>query len=71
MKASVIEVRDMLAPLSVDELEERIGAVPGVESVTVDHAVHNTTVHYDETLLDVNDIKATPQTSGGISAKRL
>ena len=35
MKTSVIEVHDMLSVLSVDEVEKRIGEVPGVESVTV------------------------------------
>ncbi|MGI8422917.1 MAG: cation transporter, partial [Chloroflexota bacterium] len=33
-----MEVRDMLSALSVDEVEERIGEVPGVESVTVNYA---------------------------------
>ena len=32
MKTSVIEVHDMLSVLSVDEVEKRIGEVPGVES---------------------------------------
>ena len=34
MKTSVIEVHDMLSVLTVDEVEERIGGVPGVESAT-------------------------------------
>ena len=38
MKTSVIEVHDMLSVLSVDGVEERIGKVPGVESVTVNSA---------------------------------
>ena len=58
MKTSVISVRDMLSVLSVAGVEERIGEVPGVESVTVNFAAGNATVRYDETRLDVADIKS-------------
>jgi len=58
MKTSVIEVHAMLSVLSVDEAEKRIGDVPGVESVTVNYAAGSATVRYDETRLDVADIKA-------------
>jgi Cu2+-exporting ATPase len=58
MKTSVIEVHAMLSVLSVDEVERRIGEVPGVESVTVNFAAENATVRYDETRLDVADIKS-------------
>ena len=34
MKTSVIEAHDMLSVSSVDEVEKRIGEVPGVHSVT-------------------------------------
>ena len=68
MKTSVIEVHDMLSVWSVDEVEERIGEVPGVESVTVNHAAGNATVHYDETRLEVADIKAAVRQSGYKSA---
>ncbi len=57
MKTSVIEVHDMLSVLTVDEVEKRIGKVPGVESVTVNYAAGNATVRYDETRLEVADIK--------------
>ena len=57
MKTSVIEVPDMLSVLTVDEVEKRIGEVPGVESATVNYAAGNATVRYDESLLDVADIK--------------
>ena len=57
MKTSVIEMRDMLAVLTVDEVEKRISNVPGVESATVNFAAGNATVRYDETLLEVADIK--------------
>jgi len=55
MKTSVIEVHDMLSILSVDEVEKRIGEVPGVESVTVNFAARSATVRYDETRLEVAD----------------
>ena len=57
MKTSVIDVRDMLSVLTVDEVEKRIGKVPGVASATVNYAAKNTTVRYDETRLDVADIR--------------
>lgn len=58
MKTSVIEVRDMLSVLSVQGVEERIGDVPGVESVTVNFSAGNATVRYDETRLNIADIKS-------------
>jgi Cu2+-exporting ATPase len=58
MKTSVIEVHAMLSVLSVDEVEKRIAEVPGVDSVTVNFAAKNATVRYDETRLDVADIKS-------------
>ena len=57
MKTSVIEVHDMLSVLTADEVEQRIRRVPGVESATVNHALGNATVRYDETRLEVADIK--------------
>ena len=38
MKTSVFEVHDMLSILAVDEVEQRLCAVPGVESATVNYA---------------------------------
>ena len=64
MKTSVIEVRDMLSVLSVDGVEKRIGEVPGVESVTVNFAAKNATVRYDETRLEVADIKSNVRQRG-------
>jgi len=58
MKTSVMEVHGMLAVLSVDEVEKRIGEVPGVASATVNYAAGSATVRYDETRLDVADIKS-------------
>ena len=58
MKTSVMGVRDMLSVLSVAGVEERIGEVPGVESVTVNFAAGNATVRFDETRLDLAAIKS-------------
>ena len=68
MKTSVIEVHDMLSVWSVDEVEKRIGEVPGVESVTVNYAAKSATVRYDETRLQVADIKSAVRRSGYKSA---
>ncbi len=57
MKTSVIEVRDMLSVLTVDEVENRIRNVPGVASATVNYAARSATVRYDKTRLEVADIK--------------
>jgi len=68
MKTSVIDVRDMLSVLSVQGVEKRIGEVPGVESVTVNHAAGSATVRYDETRLEVADIKSDVRQRGYESA---
>ena len=68
MKTSVIDVRDMLSVLSVQGVEERIGEVPGVESVTVNHAAATATVRYDETRLHVGDIKSDVRQRGYAAA---
>jgi copper chaperone CopZ len=68
MKTSVIEVRDMLSVLSVVGVEKRIEEVPGVESVTVDFAAANATIRYDETRLNLADIKSDVRQSGYESA---
>ena len=64
MKTSVIEVHGMLSVLSVNELEKRIGEVPGVESVTVNYAAGNATVRFDETRIEIADIKSSVRQRG-------
>ena len=64
MKTSVMEVHDMLSVLSVPGVENRIGKVPGVESVTVNHAAGSATVRYDETRLNIADIKSAVRQRG-------
>jgi copper chaperone CopZ len=68
MKTSVIEVHEMLSVLSVEEVERRFDEVPGVESVTVNFAAGNATVRYDETRLEVADIKSAVRQRGFESA---
>ena len=63
MKTSVIEVHDMLSVLSVQGVEEKIGEVPGVESATVNYAAGSATVRYDETRLELADIKSSVRQS--------
>jgi len=48
----------MLSVLSVDEVEKRIGKVPGVESAKVNFAAGSATVRYDEARLEVADIES-------------
>ena len=64
MKTSVMEVRDMLSVLSVLGVEQRIGEVPGVESVTVNFAAGSATVRFDETRLSLADIRSDVRQSG-------
>ena len=54
----------MLSVLSVDEVEKRIGEVPGVESVTVNYAAGNATVRFDETHVEIADIKSAVRQRG-------
>ena len=68
MKTSIIEVTDMLSVLTVDEVEKRFGDVLGVASATVNYAAKNATVRYDETLLEVADIKILVHQRGQHSA---
>jgi copper chaperone CopZ len=49
-------------------VEKRIGKVPGVESATVNYAAGNATVRYDETRLEVADIKVIVHQRGHQSA---
>ena len=58
MKTSVIKVQDMLSVLSIEEVEKRIGEVPGVESATVNYDAGSATVRYDETRLKAADIRS-------------
>ena len=64
MKTSAIDVHDMLSVFSIDDVEKRIGEVPGVQSVTVNFAAGNATVRHDETRLEATDIKSAVRQRG-------
>jgi Cu2+-exporting ATPase len=49
-------------------VEKRISEVPGVQSVTVNFAAGSATVRYDETQLEVTDIKSSVRQRGLESA---
>lgn len=68
MKTSVMDVHEMLSVLSVAGVEKRITEVAGVESATVNFAAGNATVRYDETRLDIADIRSDVRQSGFESA---
>ena len=68
MKTSVIKVHAMLSVWKIDEVEKRLGEVPGVESVTVNYAAGTATVRFDETRLEVADIKSAVRQRGYESA---
>ena len=68
MKTSIIEVSDMLSVLTVEDVEKRFCEVPGVGSATVNFAAGNATVRYDETLLEVADIRVLVHQRGQQSA---
>ena len=54
----------MLSVLGVDELEKLMSQVAGVKSVTVNYAAGSATVRYDETRLEIADIKSAVRQSG-------
>ena len=70
MKTSVIEVRDVLSVLSAQQVEKRMGEVPGVASATVNDAAGNATVRYDEARVEIAAIKASVHRHGPPSASR-
>ena len=64
MKTNVIELGASLTAWNPDEVGKRISELPGVESVSVDHAEKSATVVYDETRLEIADIKSLVQRLG-------
>ena len=70
MKTSVIEIRDVLSVLSAQQVEMRMGEVPGVASVTVNDAAGNATVRYDEARVEIAAIKASVHRHGQPSPSR-
>ncbi|MEO6147556.1 MAG: heavy metal translocating P-type ATPase, partial [Sulfuriferula sp.] len=64
MKTTVIDVRDLLSPLSARGVEKQLSKVPGIAQVDVNCASGSATVQYDETLLNLGSIKAKVQECG-------
>ncbi len=58
MKTTVIDVRDLLSPLSARGVEKQLVRMPGVKQVDVNSVSGSATVVYDETVTDLNAIKA-------------
>ena len=58
----------MSSVLNMAGVEEQIGEVPGVESVTVNFAAGNATVRCDETRLNLADIKSDVRQRGYTAA---
>ena len=58
MKTTVIDVRDLLSPLSARGVEKQLAQMHGVEQADVNNVSGSATVLYDETVTDLNTIKA-------------
>ncbi|MDO8455332.1 MAG: heavy metal translocating P-type ATPase [Burkholderiaceae bacterium] len=70
MKTSVIEIRDVLSVFSAQQVENRMGEVEGVASVTVNDAAGKATVRYDEARVEIATIKAAVHRHGQASASQ-
>ena len=46
MKTTVIDIRDLLSPLSARGVEKQLAKLPGVKQVEVNYASGNATVRY-------------------------
>ncbi|MHB1230978.1 MAG: heavy metal translocating P-type ATPase [Burkholderiales bacterium] len=64
MKTTIIDVRDLLSPLSARGVEKRLAQVPGIKQVDVNCASGSATVLYDETVTDIGSIQAKVQACG-------
>lgn len=64
MKTTIINVRDLLSPLSARGVEKQLTKVPGIKQVDVNCASGSATVRYDETLVDLSSIEAKVQECG-------
>ncbi|MFZ5510270.1 MAG: heavy metal translocating P-type ATPase [Pseudomonadota bacterium] len=58
MKTAIIEVGDLLSPLSARGVEKQLARLPGVQRVEVNCASGSATVTYDERVTDLAAIKA-------------
>ncbi|MHB1531806.1 heavy metal translocating P-type ATPase [Acidithiobacillus sp.] len=58
MKTTVIDVRDLLSPLSARGVEKQLARMPGVKQADVNSVSGSATVVYDETVTGLNAIMA-------------
>ncbi|MHB1670156.1 heavy metal translocating P-type ATPase [Thiomonas sp.] len=58
MKTTVIDVRDLLSPLSARGVEKQLVKMPGIKQVDVNSVSGSATVVYDGTVTDLDAIKA-------------
>jgi len=58
MKTTVIDVRDLLSPLSAQGVEKQLAKLPGVKQADVNRVSGSATLLYDETLTNLNAINA-------------
>lgn len=58
MITTLIDVRDLLSPLSARGVEKQLAKLPGVKQAEVNGVSGSTTVVYDETVTGLNAIKA-------------
>lgn len=54
MKTTVIDVRDLLSPLSARGVEKQLAKLLGVKQVNVNRVSGSATVLYDETVTGLN-----------------
>ncbi|MDP2027978.1 cation-translocating P-type ATPase [Sulfuriferula sp.] len=58
MKTTVMDVRDLLSPLSARGVEKQLARMPGIKQVDVNSVSGSARVVYDETVTGLNAIKA-------------
>ena len=56
MKTTVIDVHDLLSPLSAQGIEKRLATLPGIKQIDVNNVSGSAIVLYDETVTDLNAI---------------
>lgn len=64
MKTSIVEVADLLSPLSAHGVEKQLMRLPGVKQVEVNPVSGSATVVYDEPRIDLPAIKARIEEGG-------
>lgn len=68
MKTGIVEVADLLSPLSAHGVEKQLMRLPGVKQVEVNPVSGSATVVCDETRIDLPAIKARPGDPPGEAA---